>query len=177
MDTVVETLHQAARPVLRPNKKSGYIRPVKRKRVARWFHLTELSQAYPAVTEPGWRSVATGLPEEELFTIVIKIPPKQPDESFKALEKRFNKICRTERAEYVQNLKAQQWETPPPNRDFTWIDRLAQWQAGRSSSEIDPSIKTPSQRSSFSRRIKAAGQYIGITPRLSKHNPKRRPGH
>lgn len=164
MDTIVETLHYAARQP-------------KQKRVAKWIHSVRLSQEFPALTDAGWKNAATGLPEEELFPIVIEIPPKQPNEDLKAFERRFNKICRSIRTRYIKDLKAQGWETRPPYRDFTWIDRFAQWQAGRSAAEIDTSIKTSSKRSVFSRRIKQTGDYIQITPRLSKHDPKIRSKH
>ena len=164
MDTVVETLYQAGRRT-------------KKKRTAQWEHPIEFSQEYPALTDQGWVNASTGLPEEELFTIVIEIPPKQPNESFKVFEKRFNKTCRKVREEYVQALKAKEWVTRPPYRDFTLLDRLAQWQAGRSASEIDPSIKTPSDRAAFSRSIKRMADYIKITPRVSKHDPKSRSKH
>jgi hypothetical protein len=173
MDIVVETLHQATRPVLRPDKKTHRVIAVKRKRVARWSHPLRFSQAYPASVEPGWRNAATGKTEEEIFIITVQIPPKQPKETFAAFERRFNQVCRRTRDEYVQSLKAKEWETRPPYVDFTWIDRFAQWQSGRSAAEIAPSIKLPA----FSRRIRETGHYIGISPRLSKHNPKRRSGH
>jgi hypothetical protein len=104
---------------------------------------------------------------------VIEVPPKQPRESFKAFEQRLNRIAREERKQYVQALRARKWKTDPPYRNFTWIDRFAQWQTGHGAAEIAPSIKLPA----FSRSIKETGDYIGITPRLSKHNPNRRPGH
>ena len=163
MLTVVETLLQAAR------------RPAD-KRVARWRHHIEIPQEYPALTESGWANAATGLPEEELFTIVIEIPPKQPNEGIKAFEKRFNNICRKARQEYLRHLRSEEWNAQLPYRDFTWIDRFAQWQAGRSAAEI-VTITTPSDRAAFSRSIKATGEYIRITPRRSKHNPNRSPGH
>ena len=164
MDAVVETLHWASR---RPRKK----------RTARWVHTIRLSQEYPARTDKVWTNVSTGRPEGELFPVVIKIPPKQPTEDLKAFEKRFNQTCRNIRKRYLKDLKAEEWETHPPYADFTWIDRFAQWQAGRRASEIDASIKTPNQRSVFSRRIKRTGDYIKITPRLSKHDPKIRSRH
>jgi hypothetical protein len=163
MDTMVETLHQRAR------------RP-KRRKVSQWFHMTCLSQEYPAQIEPDWIPV-TGQREEELYAIVVKVAPKRPEESFKAFERRFNKACREVREEYIREVKAKKWVTRPPYRDFTWIDRFAQWQLGHKVSEILPSAKTPSRRSAFSRGIKAVGEYIGITPRMSKHNPRRRSGH
>ena len=164
MDTIVETLAWAgSRP--------------KKKRSLRWCHPIILSHEYPALTEPGWTNASTGLPEDELFPIVIIIPPKQPTEDLKAFQKRFNETCRNVRKRYIKDLKAEEWETRPPYPDFTWVDRFAQWQAGRSASEIDASIKTPNQRSVFSRRIKQTGDYIKITPRLSKHDPKVRSRH
>jgi hypothetical protein len=164
MDTAIETLcHAAGCP--------------KRRRVDRWFHTAELSQEYPAVTEPGWINAVTGMPEEELFDLWIKIPPKQPNESFKEYRKRFNNTCREAREQYIRALKADHWTAKAPYRNFVWIDRFAQWQAGHSASEIDPSIKTPSDRATFSRGIKITAAYIGITPRVSGHDPKRRRGH
>lgn len=162
MQSVIETLDEMGK---------------QRDATSRWRHPFNLPQEYPAPTELGWTNAATGLPEDELFTIVIEIPPKQPNESLKAFEKRFNKACREVRTRYLRYLRSADWKTRLPYQDFTWIDHLAKWQAGRSASEIVPSIKTPSHRAAFSRGIKAAGHYIGITPRLSKHDPKHRPRH
>jgi hypothetical protein len=37
----------------------------------------EMFEAYPARAEPGqWIRAGTGMPEEELFMIVIEIPPR-----------------------------------------------------------------------------------------------------
>ena len=163
MQTIVETLRSRARY---PNSK-----------IRKWVHDGLFSEEYPALTEEGWIKPRTGEPEEELFPIRILIQPKQPGESYKAFEKRFNEACKTDREEYIRGLRAAKWRRRPPMRDFMWIDRLAQWQANRSTSEIDPSIRTNSQRAAFSRGLRRAGDYIGITLRISKHDPKRRPGH
>ncbi len=166
MQIVLDTLSWRSRhPTSEPNR--------------RWIYDANFSQLYPARTEEGWISVATRLPEEELFNIEIVVPPKQPEESFTAFAKRFNKTCRTVRDRYIQGLKADEWKLPPPKQDFTWIDRLAQWQAGRSASQIDPSVKEPSQRAAFSQGLlKRAGQQIRICPPRFKNTIRnRRPGH
>jgi hypothetical protein len=159
MGTVMETLIWRAR---HPTSE----------RTRGWVHDSIFSHEYPALTEKDWVDVKTGLPEEELFTIVIEVPPKQPSESFKTFEKRFNKTCKRVRQDYIRELKAAKWTSTPPVKDFTWIDRLAQWQAGRSTKEIDPAVKRSAQRAAFSRGIRNAGRYLEITPRRSKHNPK-----
>jgi hypothetical protein len=134
-------------------------------------------QAYPARTEDRWIHIASGEPERELCSIVIEIPPKQPSESFKQFETRFNSYCRNARKEYVQRLKEEDWRLRHQDSAFTWVDRLALWQAGRSASEIDPKIKTKSDRVKFSQAIKRISDYLQITPRQSKHNPNRRRRH
>jgi hypothetical protein len=159
MGTVVETLIWRSR---HPRSE----------RTRSWVYDTLYSHEYPALTEKGWVSAKTGLPEEELFTIVIEVPPKQPGESFKSFEKRFNKICMRVRQDYIRELKADKWRSVPPVKDFIWIDRLAQWQSGRSYAEIDPTVKTPAKRATFSRALSKASRHIQITPRVSKHNPK-----
>jgi hypothetical protein len=136
-----------------------------------------MHQCYPARTEPGWIQAGIGLPEQEIFTILVEILPKQPKESFKAFAARFNKICRQARKEYILQLKKAEWETRLPYSGFEWIDRLAHWQAGRKASQIDPALETNSDRAAFSRGIRTIGAYIGITPRTSKHNPKRLSKH
>jgi len=162
MDIAVETLDQTARRL-----------NTRKKRITQWSRSIELSQTYPALTEEGWINVSTGEPERELFEIVVIIPPKQPSESLPHFVARFNKTCRNARMKYLQDLKAKKFETRSPYDDFTWIDRFAQWQSGRKVSEIAPSVKL----SSFSRGIKKTAEYIGITPRLSKHNPKHQREH
>jgi hypothetical protein len=159
MDAAVETLHQAGR------------RPLE-KRILQWYPAIEgMSEGYPALTEPGvWRHV-NGEPEEELFTLKIEIGPKQPTETLKAFRKRFNKTCREEREQYIRELQKAEWITVQRLEHLAWIDRLAQWQARRSQSEIDPFIKSPDHRAALSRDIKRAGSYIGISPRKSKHDP------
>jgi hypothetical protein len=142
-----------------------------RVRTRGWVHDSMVSHEYPALTEKDWVNVK-GLPERELCTILIELPPKQPSESFKTFEKRFNKACKRIRQDYIRELKAAKWRSVPAVKDFTWIDRLAKWQAGRSFSEIDPTVKTPARRAAFSRALSKAGRYLEITPRLSKHNPK-----
>jgi hypothetical protein len=159
MGTIMESLIWRAR---HPNSE----------RTRGWVHPTNFSQEYPALTEEGWVSAKTGLPEEEIFMIVIEVPPKQPGENFKSFEKRFNRVCRQKRQEYIRGLKAAEWTSVAPIKDFTWIDCLAQWQAGRSYSEIDPSVNTHVRRAAFSRALSKASRYIQITLRLSKHNPK-----
>ena len=166
MDTAIDTIIGHLRPRISMRTRHG-------RRKARWVHSFEMHEAYPARTEDGWIHLATREPEKELCTVVIEVPPKQPRESFKAFEQRLNRIAREERKQYVQALRARKWKTDPPYRNFTWIDRFAQWQTGHGAAEIAPSIKLPA----FSRSIKETGDYIGITPRLSKHNPNRRPGH
>jgi hypothetical protein len=170
METAIETIIDHLRPRIS-------IRPRKRRKKAQWVHSNEMSQAYPAMTGEGWIHTATGAPERELCTIVIEIAPKQPSETFKDFETRFNSICRTERKEYVRRLKDQDWRLRHQDTAFTWIDRFALWQAGRSTAEIDPSIKTKSDRVKFSQGIKRISDYIQITPRESKHNPNRRRRH
>src|SRR5262249_31673484 len=128
MQTVVETLRFRARHAKR--------------KMYRWVHDELYSQEYPAKTEEGWINAATGQQEEELFPIVIDIFPKQPKEDLRAFEKRFNETCRRVRESYIETLKAEKWRILDRERDFTWIDRLAKWQAGRSASEIDASIRT-----------------------------------
>lgn len=163
MQTIVETLRFRA----------GY----PESRIDRWIHNEPFSQEYPAKTEEGWIKAATGEPEDELFTVKFEIAPKPPNESFKTFEKRSNEAYRRARESYIETLKAEKWRIPDRERDFTWIDRLAQWQAGKSTSEIDSSVRTGSQRAAFSRGLTRAGNYIAITPRISKYNPKRRPEH
>ena len=155
METALETLHLAAEYT------SGK---------TRWSHRVELSEEYPARSESGWTNVCTGVSEEELFTIVIEIPPKQHDESLKAFEKRFNKACREKRKAYLRGLNEACWSRRR-SEALLWADRLALWQAGRSQSEIDPEIKTASDRSAFSHAITTVAKQIGITPRKSPHNP------
>jgi hypothetical protein len=145
----------------------------RREGTARWVHHIEMSQGYPARTESGWTSIAARMPEKELFPIQIEIPPKQPTESWKAFEVRFLKSCRLVLSHYRQVLKSAGWRNRPPYSGFTWIDRLAEWQAGHGAAQIASGVTLPA----FSRGIKEAGAYIGITPRESKHNPRRRPGH
>jgi hypothetical protein len=155
MDLVVETLHQAGR---RPPDK----------RIFAWSRTIEFSQAYPARIEEGWTNASSGLPEQELFTIRIEIPPKQPDETIKAFEKRFNKICRKEREGYLRELKKDHWTTFQRPECLAWIDRLAKWQAGNSTSAIAPSIPY----ATFCRGIKHVAAYIEIDQRKSRHNPR-----
>lgn len=159
MDILLDDLHQKA---TRPRAKEP------------GWRITQMFQAYPARTEQGWISASTGLPEEELFMVMIEIEPKRPDESVKEFEKRFNKTCRRARVEYLLKLKEQKWSTQRPFDGFRWIDRLAQWQAGMSQPEIDRSIKNQNDRSKFSRGIKGAAEYIGITPRPSPHSSRRK---
>jgi hypothetical protein len=157
MDTLLENLHQRAR---RPKAKlSGH-----------WFCAIQvMPETYPARTDEGSTNAATGLPEDELCPIVIKISPKQPNEQIRKFEKRFNDICREERRRYLQSLRAEDWITEPAPAGFKWIDYLARWQAGLSQSEIGPPIKTKTDRTKLSRGIRAAAEYIGITRRESPH--------
>lgn len=165
MDAAVETLHQAGR---RPPEK----------RVLQWSQaITGMSEAYPALTEPGvWLDV-NGEPEKELCTLVIEIAPKRPTETFEAFGRRFDRTCAKERERYIRELKAAEWIEVRRSEKLSWIDRLAKWQAGLGQTEIDPSIRTASQRAAFTQGIKRAAKDIGISPRKSKHDPKRRPGH
>lgn len=156
MDILLDNLHQKA---TRPRAKGP----------GQWC-ITEMFQAYPALTEQGWISTSTGLPEQELFMIVIEIEPKQPNESVKEFGKRFNKICREKRIEYLRKLKEENWTARRTFEGFRWIDRLAQWQAGMSQSEIDPAIKGQTDRTKFSHGIRGAADYVGITPRLSPYS-------
>jgi hypothetical protein len=109
--------------------------------------------------------------------IVIEISGKLPKETDKAFKQRFNRACEEERVRYLKALKAERWTSRCPPAELRWIGWLAQWQAGEIASRIDPSVRIPSKRAAFSRGINRAAQSIGITPRISKHNPKRRPGH
>jgi hypothetical protein len=111
-----------------------YARRPTRQHAPKWIHGMAMHQCYPARTESGWAQAGTGLPEQEIFTILVEIPPKQPTESFKAFATRFNKICRQAREEYILRLKNAKWETRPPYSGFEWIDRFARWQAGRKAS-------------------------------------------
>jgi hypothetical protein len=163
MDILLDDLHQKA---MRPRAKGP-----------RQWRITEMFQAYPARTEQGWISASTGLPEEELFMIVIEIRPKQPDETFDAFARRFDRTCAKERERYIRELKAAEWIKVRRSEKLSWIDRLAKWQAGLRQTEIDPSIKTVSQRAAFTQGIKRAAKDIGISPRKSKHDPRRRPEH
>jgi hypothetical protein len=163
MQTVIETLDARARYP-------------KSKTTRRWTHELIMSEEYPALIESGWRNAVRDSPEEELFTIVIDVAPKQPAESFKQLEKRFNAKCREVRRDYVRRLKASKWRTSVL-KQLKAVDRLAKWQATPSTSKVDPSIKTPNQRAAFSRDLQRAADYIGITRRVSGHDPKLRHRH
>jgi hypothetical protein len=158
MEFLLENLHQRAR------------RPTVEK-PARWHAPILFSQVYPAKTEEGFVDLQ-GLPEEEFFWIEIRIAPRKPNETPGAFRTRFNKVCRRVRDEYLASLAAEEWRTRLLLESLAWIDRLAQWQAGYSQSEIDPSIRTQSDRTKFSRGIKSAAQYIGISPRQSPHSSR-----
>lgn len=163
MEILLEDLHQKASY---PKGKLGQL-----------YRVTEMFQAYPARTELGWTNVATGRPEEELFMIVIEILPKQPDETFDTFARRFDRTCAKARERYIHELKADEWLAVRKSEKLKWVDHLAKWQVGLGQTEIDPNIKTASQRAAFTQGIKRAAKDIGISPRKSKHDPKRRPGH
>jgi hypothetical protein len=139
----------------------------------RWRHPFSIHEEYPALTDPSWISASTELPEEELCSIVIEIDPKQPDEDLNKFKRRFRQTCKDRLEQYLKQLSLQGWSSKRMPAMLGWIDKLAQWQAGKSASKIDPKVKTPAARSAVSRGIRCAARFIGITPRQSKHHPKR----
>lgn len=142
----------------------------------RWVHPITLQEEYPAEEKEErkrWVAVSTRMPIAEQFHVLVEIHPKQLDENEQKFRNRFNETCRIARERYIEELRQEGWTSKPFPEMLNWIDKLAQWQAGRSSSRIDPSIKSPAARSKFSLGIARAADFIGITPRKSKHHPQR----
>ena len=165
MDSAVETLRQAGR---RPPEK----------RVLAWGHPIEMSEAYPALTEPGeWVRVGTGMPEEELFRmLVIEIHPEN-NQTKRARRSRSDSTRRVGR--HVNNIFAN-FRKPiglrfNGRRGLVWIGSPRTVAGGYPTIRNRPHDEDGQPAVGLLARNDArTADYLQITPRKSKTQPTSR---